>query len=98
MHDLQPLRTDLNADPCRSGGVPARAVETGDQSRLHRIVSLLTLKTIGMLPVAAFAATVEDVLLVTMTFTCRAARSAAKAGNCFVSPFAQRYSISTFLP
>src|SRR3954451_19581368 len=39
MHDLQPLRADLDADPRRSSEVRARAVETSYQPSLHRIVA-----------------------------------------------------------
>jgi hypothetical protein len=60
--------------------------------------SLLTLKTIGIVVVAAFAATVEDVLLVTITATCRCTKSLAKSSSLPSRPSAQRYSTTTLRP
>jgi hypothetical protein len=63
------------------------------------IGSLPTQKMIGIVEVAAFAASVAGVLPgVAITFTRRRTRSAASAGNRSLWPSAQRYSIATFLP
>src|SRR5262245_5082230 len=56
-------------------------------------------KTIGILLVAAFAATAEgSPPAATITATRRLARSAANTGRRSYWPFAQRYSIDTFWP
>jgi hypothetical protein len=54
--------------------------------------SLLTLKTIGIVVAAAFAAIAEDVLLVMITATCRCTKSLAKSNSLSSRPSAQRYS------
>jgi hypothetical protein len=53
-------------------------------------------KTIGMVEVAAFAASRAGVVVATITVTNWRTRSAASAGNRSYSPRAQRYSIATF--
>jgi len=53
------------------------------------------LKTIGIVVVAAFAASAEVPLGVAMTATCRRTRSAAKSGSLLASPCAERVSIAT---
>ena len=57
-----------------------------------------TRKTVGIVWVAARAASEVGVLLVTITVTCRLTNSAASAGTRSFSPSAQRYSNATFLP
>jgi hypothetical protein len=51
-----------------------------------------------MVLVATVAVTAEAVLDVTITFTCRQTKSAARPGNRSTSPAAQRYSIARFRP
>src|SRR5262249_6389808 len=55
-------------------------------------------KTIGTVPVAAFATRMAGVLVAAMTETWRRTRSAACVGNRSYRPSAQRYSIVTFWP
>src|SRR5215470_5309020 len=57
-----------------------------------------TKKTIGVVVVAALAASAEGVVVATMTATWRRTRSAVKAGSRSFRPSAQRYSIVTFWP
>jgi hypothetical protein len=54
--------------------------------------------TIGIVLVAALAASVAGVPPVTITFTPRRTRSAAIAGSRSFWPSAQRYSMATFRP
>jgi len=63
------------------------------------IGSTATANTIGIVVVAALAATAPGVpLAATITFTRRWTRSAASAGNRLTTSCAQRYSIATFWP
>ena len=62
------------------------------------IGSLATMKTMGVVVVAALAASAEGgPPVAAMTATLRETRSAARAGNRSYRPSAQRYSMMTFL-
>ena len=67
-------------------------------TRPSRIGSEAISKTIGMVVVAAFAASAAGVLVAAITATCLRTRSAAIAGNRSSWPSAQRYSIATLRP
>jgi hypothetical protein len=55
------------------------------------------MKTMGIVEVAAFAASGEGTLpTARIMATCRRTKSAANAGNRSYCPSAQRYSIATF--
>ena len=55
-------------------------------------------KAIGIVVVAAFAASTAGVVVATITVTRRRTRSSANPGSRSFRPSAQRYSIATFLP
>ena len=82
---------------CHAGDVAARPVQAGDQASLDRIAA--DEKTIGMVVVAAFAASAAE--------CCHVRRSRPPDGEPDrppvpaadrIGPSAQRYSIATFRP
>ena len=96
MQQLKPLRRQLDAKvvtPVRLP--PGRLRLATSPARPDRSTSA---KTIGIVVVAALAASAPECLRLTITFTCRRTKSAASAGSRSFWPSAQRYSIATFRP
>jgi hypothetical protein len=54
MHQLQPLRRHFDVQTCHAGHVAAGSVKAGHKPKLNRVGPYP--KTIGISPVAAFAA------------------------------------------
>ena len=79
MQQLQPLRRDLNGQLGYARDVAARPVEAGDETELDRVAAFSN--TIGIVVVAAFAASAAGVPVAAITATWRRTRSAANAGN-----------------
>ena len=93
-----PLRRQLDYKKADAGQVAARAGK-GTATMPRPTGSSPALKTMGMVVVAALAASAADTPPVeTSTATWRRTKSAASAGNRSSSLLAQRYSIARFSP
>ena len=98
VQQFQPLRPYLHVQDGHAREVAARSVQAGDKSE-PRPGRPPIAKTIGIVVVAAFAASAAGVpLSATITVTWRRTRSAAIAGSRSYWPSAQRYSIATLWP
>jgi hypothetical protein len=75
---LQPFRSQFVGEKDYARDVAARSVNVGDESGLYRVAQVKI--TIGIVVVAALTAN-ADVLLATITATCRRTKSLARAGN-----------------
>jgi hypothetical protein len=97
MQKLQPLGHHLHIERIDAGRVAAGPREAGDKTKLDR--SSATLKTIGIVAVAALAA-IEPAVVpgVAMTATRRRTKSAIRDGRRSNWPSSQWYSTVTFWP
>src|SRR6266567_708528 len=97
VQQLQPLRLQLPGEKHHARGVAAGSAEVGDEAKLYG--SAQSTKTIGVVPVAAFAASAGPAPPdTTRTATLRRTSSVASAGRRSSTPLAHRNWISTFLP
>jgi len=79
VQQLQPLRRQLHIEDTHTGEISARSAQARNKPELDRVDPYR--KDMGMLVVAAFAASAGAIpLVVAITATCRRTRSAASAG------------------
>jgi len=96
VQQLQLLRRHLHVQRGHAGNIAARSPRLATNPSWTGSSAIWN--TIGIVAVAALAASAAGRPVSAITLTCRRTRSAASAGNRSYCPSAKRYSIARFRP